>query len=71
MLPGGFTRSATARAPWPEHAVAVTHRDDALSLDTLAAGYAELGQMDRAVDAAREAVAVPRRKGDYEQRRRR
>lgn len=49
----------------------MTHRDDALSLDTLAAGYAELGQMDRAVDAAREAVAVPRRKGDYEQRRRR
>lgn len=66
-----------------EHAVAVTQRDDAVSLDTLAAGYAELGRMDRAVEAAREALAVARRKGDtaltpeleqrlaaYEQRRR-
>ena len=47
-----------------EHAVSLTHRNDAVSLDTLAAGYAELGRMDRAVDVAREAVTVARRNGD-------
>lgn len=62
--PDPSLRDGTRAVALAEHAVTVTHRDDAVSLDTLAAGYAELGQMNRATDLAREAVTVARRKGD-------
>jgi protein O-mannosyl-transferase len=46
------------------HAVELTRRQDVVSLDTLAAAHAELGQFDAAVAAAREALAVAQAKGD-------
>jgi hypothetical protein len=46
-----------------ERAVRITRRDDATSLDTLAAAYAETGRFDAAVAAAREAITVATRKG--------
>ena len=46
------------------HAVDLTHRQDVVSLDTLAAAHAELGRFDAAAAAAREALAVARAKGD-------
>jgi protein O-mannosyl-transferase len=46
------------------HAVELTHRQDVVSLDTLAAAHAELGQFDAAVHAASEAVTLARAKGD-------
>lgn len=46
------------------HAVDLTKRQDDVSLDTLAAAHAELGQFDAAVNAAREALMLARAKGD-------
>ena len=45
-------------------AVDLTHRQDVVSLDTLAAAHAELGQFDAAVSAGREALALARLQGD-------
>jgi tetratricopeptide (TPR) repeat protein len=46
------------------HAVEVTRRQDVVSLDTLAAAHAELGQFDAAIPAAREALSLAQAKGD-------
>ncbi len=46
-----------------ERAVAVTGRQDTMSLDTLSAAYAEVGRFDDAVAAAREALALADRQG--------
>jgi len=47
-----------------EHAVTLTDRKDASSLDTLAAAYAESGRFDEAVAAGTEALALARARGD-------
>jgi len=49
-----------------ERAVALTSRLDAMSLNTLAAAYAESGRFDAAVATAREALAVARGTGQQE-----
>jgi protein O-mannosyl-transferase len=46
-----------------EHAVRLTSRLDIVSLDTLAAAYAEAGRFDEAAAAAREALALAERRG--------
>ena len=46
------------------HAVDLTDRQDVVSLDTLAAAHAELGQFDAAVAAARDALSLARSTGD-------
>ena len=46
------------------HAVDLTDRHDVVSLDTLAAAHAELGQFDAAVAAARDALSLARSTGD-------
>ena len=47
-----------------EHAVALTFRKDASSLDSLAAAYAESGRFDEAVAAGTEALTLSRARGD-------
>lgn len=47
-----------------QHAVDITERHDASSLDTLAAGYAELGRFDDAVKTGTEALTLARSRGD-------
>jgi Flp pilus assembly protein TadD len=47
-----------------DHAVAVTGRRDASSLDTLAAAYAEAGRFDDAIATGAEALALARARGD-------
>ena len=47
-----------------ERAVAVTGRQDTMSLDTLSAAYAEVGRFDDAVAAVREALALAERQGN-------
>jgi Flp pilus assembly protein TadD len=46
-----------------ERAVSLTGRQDAMSLDTLSAAYAEVGRFDDAVATAREALALAQRQG--------
>ena len=46
-----------------ERAVAVTARQDTMSLDTLSAAYAEVGRFDDAVTTVREALALAGRQG--------
>jgi protein O-mannosyl-transferase len=46
------------------HAVDLTRRQDVVSLDTLAAAHAELGQFDAATMAAREALVLAQRRGE-------
>jgi tetratricopeptide (TPR) repeat protein len=47
-----------------EQAVALTSRNDAGSLDTLAAAYAETGRFDDAIAAGTEALTLARARGD-------
>ena len=47
-----------------ERAVAITARQDTVSLDTLSAAYAEAGRFDEAAATAREAVALAERQGN-------
>lgn len=47
-----------------EHAVKLTERHDASSLDTLAAAYAEAGRFDEAVTAGTEALTLARARRD-------
>jgi len=47
-----------------ERAVRLTSRRDTMSLDTLAASYAEVGRFDDAVATAREALAIANAQGD-------
>ncbi len=47
-----------------ERAVRITSRQDVMSLDTLAAAYAEAGRFADAVATAREALDLARRQGD-------
>lgn len=46
-----------------EHAVQLTRRQDASSLDTLAAAYAESGRFDDAIAAGTEALTISRARG--------
>jgi tetratricopeptide (TPR) repeat protein len=62
--PGPGIRDGGRALSLASHAVDLTGRQDAVSLDTLAAAHAELGQFDAAVTAAGEALAVARAKGD-------
>ncbi len=47
-----------------ERAVAITHRQNATALDTLAAAYARAGQLDHAILTAEEAVKIALATGD-------
>lgn len=47
-----------------QHAVELTRRQDASSLDTLAAAYAETGKFDDAVTIGTEALSLARARGD-------
>jgi tetratricopeptide (TPR) repeat protein len=47
-----------------EHAVTLTDRKDASSLDTLAAAYAENGRFDEAIATGLEALALAKERGD-------
>ncbi|MGE5360884.1 MAG: tetratricopeptide repeat protein [Bacteroidales bacterium] len=47
-----------------ERAVRITSRQDTMSLDTLAAAYAEVGRFDQAVSVAQESLALATRQGD-------
>jgi tetratricopeptide (TPR) repeat protein len=47
-----------------DHAVKLTDRKDASSLDTLAAAYAENGRFDEAVTTGTEALALAKARGD-------
>jgi hypothetical protein len=47
-----------------EHAVKLTDRKDASSLDTLAAAYAEAGRFDDAIAVGSEALAMAKARGD-------
>jgi len=49
---------------YAQHAVALTGRQDARSLDTLAAAYAEAGRWDEAIATGTEALAVARARGE-------
>jgi hypothetical protein len=49
-----------------QHAVDLTGRHDASSLDSLAVAYAESGQFDNAVAVGSEALAAARARGDQQ-----
>ena len=49
-----------------ERAVTLTRRQDAVSLDSLGAARAELGEFEAAAATAREALGVARVKGDLD-----
>jgi len=57
-------RDGARAATLAERAVRLTNREDAASLDSLAAAYAELGRYGEASTTAGEALALARKKGD-------
>jgi tetratricopeptide (TPR) repeat protein len=57
-------RDGARAATLAERAVRLTNREDAASLDSLAAAYAELGRYDDAATTVREALVLARKKGD-------
>ena len=57
-------RDGARAATLAERAVRLTNREDAASLDSLAAAYAELGRYGDATTIAGEALALARKKGD-------
>ncbi|HEY3232961.1 MAG TPA: tetratricopeptide repeat protein [Roseiflexaceae bacterium] len=57
-------RDGVRAATLAERAVRLTNREDAASLDSLAAAYAELGRYGDASTTAGEALALARKKGD-------
>ncbi len=59
-----FARDGDRAVILSQHAVDITERHDASSLDTLAAALAESGQFDEAVNVAGEALALARARGD-------
>jgi tetratricopeptide (TPR) repeat protein len=59
----GLRDGARART-LAERAARLTNREDAVTLDSLAAAYAELGRFEDAATTAREALALARTKGD-------
>lgn len=61
--PDAGIRSGAEALSFAERAVDLTRRRDVTSLDTLGAAYAELGQFDRAVAVAGEALALARDTG--------
>jgi Flp pilus assembly protein TadD len=56
-------RNAARAVELGERAVRLTSRQDPLSLDTLAAAYAEAGRFDDAAATVREALALSARRG--------
>jgi uncharacterized protein len=52
-------RDGAAAVFYAEKAVAARQRQDAMTLDTLAAAYAELGDFEKAVKTQEEVVALP------------
>lgn len=58
--PDARVRDGARALSLARHAVELTRRQDSVSLDTLAAAHAEVGEFDAAVIAAREALAVAR-----------
>ena len=65
--PEDSVRNAAKAVEVSERAVRLTFHRDVMSLDTLAAAYAEAGRFDDAVGTAGEAVAVAERQGDQVQ----
>jgi tetratricopeptide (TPR) repeat protein len=61
--PEDEVRDAARAVELGERAVRLTSRQDPLSLDTLAAAYAEAGRFDEAAAAAREALELAARRG--------
>jgi hypothetical protein len=62
--PDPMIRDGRRAVSLAEHAVAITGRQDVVSLDTLAAAYAETAQFDRAIATARDALSLARAKGE-------
>jgi len=61
--PEDNVRDAARAVELGERAVRLTSRQDTLSLDTLAAAYAEAGRFDEAAATAREALELEARRG--------
>jgi tetratricopeptide (TPR) repeat protein len=61
--PEDDVRNAAKAIEMGERAVRLTSRQDPVSLDTLAAAYAEAGRFDEAAAAAREALELTARRG--------
>ena len=59
-------RDGARALAFAEHAVTLTLRQDAASLDSLGAALAELGKFDAAAATAREALAVARLQGNMD-----
>jgi Flp pilus assembly protein TadD len=62
--PDASLRNGARALTLAEHAVAVTHRTDPISLDTLGAAYAELGRFPDAITATNAARDLARDRGD-------
>jgi tetratricopeptide (TPR) repeat protein len=62
--PDARVRDGARALSLARHAVGLTRRQDTVSLDTLAAAHAEVGEFDAAVIIAREALAVARATGE-------
>jgi tetratricopeptide (TPR) repeat protein len=62
--PEDAVRNGAKAVEVSERAVRLTSRQDTMSLDTLAAAYAEVGRFDDAVATVREALAVAGRQGN-------
>ncbi len=62
--PEDEVRNGTKAVLVSERAVRLTSRQDTMSLDTLAASYAEAGRFDDAVATARDALAIANIQGD-------
>jgi tetratricopeptide (TPR) repeat protein len=57
-------RDGARAATLAKRAARLSRREDVVSLDSLAAAYAELGRFEDAATTAREALALARKKGD-------
>lgn len=64
--PEDDVRDAARAVELGERAVRLTSRQDPLSLDTLAAAYAEAGRFDDAAATLREALALGARRGTFD-----
>ncbi len=60
--PDPNVRNGSNAVAYAEKAVALTHRDNAMYLATLAAAYAEMGQFSNAVSVEKEAIGLQSKK---------